>query len=363
MTKKFHTGLHHATGARASASVIGGLKMSQLAAMSEEDFEKDLKEMEGGRVFQLLKTSGALNLAEFPAARYAARKYAGYGLKLSGGDLPELADGKGDLVALMQGMGQERFEACFLKDAALSDIERAEECDISVADAQRLRDFVNRAFIQAEFEGTTEAPAAKVFSAVAGIQIKDGEPELAFFHREIWKGRYKVDAEKLAQLLPGLAPAEQNRVEKLLRKLEFADKRKTTLYRALEILLGVQAEYLATGEPGRRRPLSQRTMAKNLEVDASVINRLVSNKSIQMPWGMEAPMSVLLPTSKRVNIDRLYLIASEHPEFSDEALRAELKMRHGIDLSRRSIAQYRKDLGLQAGGLRAPGGVENAGDK
>ncbi|OGS07127.1 MAG: hypothetical protein A2270_03945 [Elusimicrobia bacterium RIFOXYA12_FULL_51_18] len=339
-------------GARTSAAIIGALKMAHLAGMSEEEFEKFLKEMEGGRIFQLLKNSGAINLAEFPSARYAARQYAGYGLKLSGGDLPELADGNGDLVGVIQGIGQEKFEACFLKDAVMSDVERAEECDISVADAVRLRDFVNRAFIQAEFEGPVEAPAAKVFSAVAGIEIKDGEPALAFFHREIWKGRYKVDSEKLALLLPGLEPAERNRVEKLLRKIEFADKRKTTLYRALEILMNVQADYLVSGEPGRRRPLSQKTLARNLEVDPSVLNRLVSNKSLQMPWGMEAPMSVLLPSSKVVNLERLYSIASEKPELSDEGLRMELKVRHGVKLSRRSVAQYRKDLSLAASGAR-----------
>ena len=349
-----HFGFKHtaSTGARTSAAVQGALKMAHLAEMPEEEFEKFIKEMEGGRVFQLLKSSGAINLAEFPAARYAARKYAGYGLKLSGGDLPELADGNGDLVALIQGVGQEKFEACFLKDAALSDVERAEECDITVADAARLRDFVNRAFIQAEFEGAPEAPAGKVFSAVAGIELNDREPVLAFFHREIWKGRYKVDNEKLALLLPGLDQAERNRVEKLLRKVEFADKRKTTLYRALEILISVQADYLATGEPGRRRPLSQKTLAKNLEVCPSVLNRLVSNKSIQMPWGMEAPMSVLLPSSKEVNLERLYSIAAEKPDLSDELLRVELSARHGVALSRRSVAQYRKDLRLAAAGAR-----------
>ncbi|HCC46830.1 MAG TPA: hypothetical protein DEQ38_01740 [Elusimicrobia bacterium] len=345
------------SGARTSASLLGALKMAQMAAMSEEEFSKLLKEMEGGRVFQLLKTSGALTLSEFPSARYAARKYAGYGLKLSGGDLPELADGSGDLVGLMQGIGQEKFEACFLKDAVLSDIERAEECDITVKDAERLRDFVNRAFIQAEFEGRAEAPAAAVYSAVAGIELKDGEPELAFFNREIWKGRYKVDGDKLAQLLPGLDLAERNRVERLLRKVEFADKRKTTLYRALEILISVQAEYLASGDPSRRRPLSQKTLAKNLEICPSVLNRLVSNKSIQMPWGMEAPMEVLLPSSKKVNLERLYAIAAEKPELSDEKLRFELRARHGVDLSRRSVAQYRQDLKLAASGAREGAGA------
>ncbi|OGR63020.1 MAG: hypothetical protein A2X31_00460 [Elusimicrobia bacterium GWB2_63_22] len=340
------------TGARTSAALLGALKMAQMAEMPEEEFADMIKDLEGGRVFQLLKTSGAINLSEFPAARYAARKYAGYGLNMASADLPELADGTGDLVKLIQGIGQEKFEACFLRDAVMSDIERAEECDITVRDAERLRDFVNRAFIQAEFEAKPEAPAARVFSAVAGIEMDDGEPVLAFFHREIWKGRYKVDGDKLATLLPGLDPAERKRVEKLLKKIEFADKRKTTLYRALEILISVQAEYLATGDPSRRRPLSQKTLAKNLEVDASVLNRLVSNKSIQMPWGMEAPMEVLLPSSKKVNLDRLYSIAAEQPQLSDTRLCAELRARHGVDLSRRSIAQYRKDLSLAAAGAR-----------
>lgn len=353
---KFHgTRLNTSAGVRTSAALLGALKLAQLSSMSEEDFSKFLKELEGGRIFQLLKSSGAIALSEFPAARYAARIYAGYNLKQSASELPELADGSGDLVALMQGIGQEKFEACFLRDAAMSDVERAEECDISVMDSERLRDFVNRAFIQEETSMSSpapEAPPAPVYSAVAGIEVKNGDPQLAFFNREVWKGRYKVDGEKLESLLPGLTPAEKRRVENTLKKIEFADKRKTTLYRALEILVSVQADYLVTGEPGRRRPLSQKTLAKNLEVDPSVINRLISNKSIQMPWGMEAPMEVLLPSCKKVNLERLYAIAAENPGMSDEKLKAELKTRHGVELSRRSIAQYRQDLRLAASGAR-----------
>lgn len=338
---------------KTSASLMGALKLAHMAEMPEEEFEKELKALEEHRYFKLLKASGALSLSEFPSARYAARRYAGYNLKLSGGGLPELADGNGDLVGLIQGIGQERFEACFLKDAAMSDVERAEECDITVADAARLRAFVDRAFIQAEFEGRAEAPAAQVYSAVAGIEIEEGSPALGFFHREIWKGRYRVDQEKLAKLEMDLPLAERSALEKLLKRVEFAEKRKTTLYRALEILLNIQAEYLTTGEPGRRRPLSQKTLAKNLDVHPSVLNRLVANKSVQLPWGTEAPMNVLLPSAKEVNLERLYSIAAAKPDLSDEGLRGELKTLHGIDLSRRSVAQYRKDLSLAAGGRRA----------
>jgi len=322
------------------------MKLSQMAAMSESEFEDLLKKLEKNRFFQLLKTSGALNLAEFPKARYAARRYAGYGLKLSGGGLPELSDGGGDLVKLMQGIGQEKFEACFLRDASMTDVERAEACDISVKDAVRLRDFVNRAYIQAEFEGAAAAPAAEVFSAVAGIEIENGEPVVAFFHREIWKGRYAVDENKLSEVLKGLPVAEQDGVDKFLKRLALMDQRKTTLHRALERLISAQADYLRTGEPGRRVPLKQKELAAELGVHPSVLNRLISNKSLQMPWGTEIPMSVLLPTPKRINLERLYAISVENPEMTDNELCSELKSRHGVALSRRSIAQYRKDLSL-----------------
>ncbi|MBI4655933.1 MAG: hypothetical protein HY746_04195 [Elusimicrobia bacterium] len=358
--KKFHRpGLAHSVLGRASVAFIGAMKLAHMAEMSEEEFERLLKKIEENRFFQLLKDSGVVNLAEFPKARYAARRFAGYGLNLSAGDLPELVDGKSNLVALIQGIGQERFESCFLKDASMSDVERADECDISVQDAVRLRDFVNRAFIQAEFEGAAGAPASKVFSSVAGIEIENGEPVLAFFHREIWKGRYKVDQERLSEILKDMPVSEQSGVKKMLKRMELVDKRKTTLYRALEILIKIQTDYLLTGEPARRCPFSQKTLSKNLEVHASVLNRLVSNKSIQLPWGTETPISTLLPSSKEVNIERLYSLASENPTMSDEGLRIEIKNLHGVELSRRSVAQYRKDLRISTGGHRSPTTTNN----
>ena len=344
--------LTHGTAATAAAVIQGRLKMAWLMEMSEEDFEKQLKELESSRLFKLLKASGVVNLAEFPSARYAARNFAGYGLRLSAGDLPELTDGNGDLVGLIQRIGQEDFEACFLKDAEMNDAQRAVKCGITQENAARLRDFVNRAFIHSEFEGAPAPLPEKVFSAVAGIELEDGAPVLAFFNREVWKGRYRVNREKLAEYAGSLPEADGNKIEKLLKRLEFADQRKTTLYRALELLISVQTDFLVSGEPSRRRPLSQRTLAKNLGVDTSVLNRLVSNKSVQMPWGVETPMSVLLPSSKEVNLERLYSMAAEKPELSDEGLRAELKVRHGVDLSRRSVAQYRKDLNVNSAGRR-----------
>lgn len=122
MNKFRKPGFTHSVSGKVSVTFIGAIKLAHIAEMSEEEFESFLKKIENNRFFQLLKASGAVNLSEFPAARYASRRYAGYGLKLSGGDLPELADDKGGLVGLIQGIGREKFEACFLRDASMNDV-------------------------------------------------------------------------------------------------------------------------------------------------------------------------------------------------------------------------------------------------
>ena len=151
---------------------------------------------------------------------------------------------------------------------------------------------------------------------------------------------------QLTEFMSTLPAAESSKVRNLLYRLKLVDQRKTTLYRLLEEILVAQADYLRTGDPVRRRPLAQRALASKLEVDASVINRLISNKSVQMPWGVEAPLGVFFPSAKDINRELLYALVCAKPELADEELRRELARLHGVLLSRRSVAQYRQELSV-----------------
>ncbi|MFA6093651.1 MAG: hypothetical protein WCU88_08850 [Elusimicrobiota bacterium] len=327
---------------RTAAVIQGRMKLARLMEMPESELEDLARRIESNPFFTRLSVAGILAPAEFPAARFAARRFAGFGLRTSGSGLPELTDGNCDLVRLMQGLGQERFEEWFLGDKSISDAERAQGCGITIEDARKLREFMDRAFIKGEFETTAPAPE-KIFSAVAGIEIEGGKPVLAFFHREIWKKRYHINRERLSDFLAALPRKEAGKVSNLLHQLETVEQRKTTLYRLLEEVLTAQAEYLCTGEPEQRRPLTQRSMAAKLEVDASVLNRLISNKSIQLPWKMEAPLSVFFPSAKDINRERLCELACANPDWKDEDLRREMERLYGVRLSRRSITQYRNE--------------------
>ena len=78
----------------------------------------------------------------------------------------------------------------------------------------------------------------------------------------------------------------------------------------------------------------------------SVLNRLISNKSIELPWGLETPLKTLFPSRKSMLLERLHGLIREYPASTDDELRVLIARMYGAKLSCRSIAQYRADAGL-----------------
>lgn len=335
------------TATSSRAGVQAGMKLARLMEMSDGDFETRVRELEGDPVFRRLLDTRVISIQPYDGAGFASRRFGGWGLRTAGDGLSSVLDGRGEMVKLLHRVGQERFEECFLRDEGMSDAERARRCKMTREDAAKLREMVDRLYIQAEFEvASSETAPPKVFSAVAGVMVEDGRAALAFFNREIWKGRYKVDENRRRQLLEEMSAAEAKRADRMLRNLEFLDRRKTTLYRLLEILLEAQARFFVSGDPGRREPLTQRAVSDKLDVLPSVLNRLISNKSIELPWGLETPLKTLFPSRKSMLRDRLQELIRESPSATDDELSRLIARIHGAKLSCRSIAQYRAELGL-----------------
>jgi hypothetical protein len=334
------------TSVSARPSAQAGIKLARLLEQPEADFAERVKELEADAFFQTLLAARVISVRPYADAGFAARRFGGWGLPTASDGVAAL-DGRGDLAELLQRVGQERFEECFLREKRLTDQDLARLCEISPAEASRLRELVNGLYVQEEFESPASAPApSKTYSAVAGITVEGGRPGLAFFNRDIWKGRYAVDEERRRKLIGTLPARDARRAEKFLRDLELLDRRKTTLYRVLEALIEDQAEFFLSGNPDRRKPLTQRELSARLDIAPSVLNRLISNKSIQLPWGLEAPLRTLLPSRKTMIRDRLYDLIQENPDLSDPQLARRIDRLHGVKLSARSIAQYRADLGV-----------------
>lgn len=330
----------------------GGLKLARLMALREEEAEALARKLEGDPLFERLLRAGALRRRSLPAAALAARRMAGLSLARPQTALGEAIDGRSELVALLRRAGRRGVEQAFLGVEPMTDQERARRCGLSPAEAGRLRRFLDELYIRGEAEPPAAAPP-RVYSTVAGLGISAGKPELRFFNRPVWRSLYSVDGAALESFAASLPESGREEARRLARQVELLERRKGTLLRALEALAEAQAAYLCSGDPARRQALTQRSLAAALKVDASVLNRLISNKAVELPWGTEAPLKVLLPSAKELARDRLAALARERPEDSDEALRAELARRHRVYLSRRSVAQYRRELGLGPRGRRA----------
>ncbi len=342
-------------GLRVSArSHVGGMKLARLLEASERELARRLRELERGELFRLALGCGALRASE-ERARFARRRFRGLRLRGAAGGLSELLDGRGESARLVAAVGERRFREHFLGERRAPAEETARACGISVAQVAALRELVDRLFIRGELEAPAPPAEPKAYSAVAGVAIEGGRPALSFFHRDLWKRRWRVDEEGKRRLLASLPAPRARRLEALLRELEVIERRKSTLLRALELALEEQAGYLASGDLLERRALTQRAAADRLDVSPDSLNRLISNKSVQLPWGLEAPLSALFPSRKAALLARFESLARSRPGLCDEQLRAELERSGAARLSRRSIAQYRRDLGLGARGRRGVG--------
>lgn len=336
------------TSGRGSVQV--GIKLARLLELPEADFAGRVRELEADVLFRRLIHAKVISVQPYAGAGFMAQRFGGWGLRTASDGVPAL-DGQGDLARLLQKVGEKRFQEFFLSDEGYTDDERARVCRISKEEAGRLRELVNKLYVQAEFDGAASSAApAKTYSAVAGLTVEKGKPGLAFFNRQIWKGYYQVDEDKSRRMLEDLPAPEARRLEGFLRDLGLLDRRKSTLYRVLEALIEAQAPFFVSGEPGQRRALTQRQLSDKLDISPSVLNRLISNKSIQLPWGLEAPMKTLLPSRKSLIRDRLHDLVHKYPQVTDEELSRKIDRLYGAALSSRSIAQYRAELGL--GNLR-----------
>lgn len=139
----------------------------------------------------------------------------------------------------------------------------------------------------------------------------------------------------------------------LLRNLE---QRKATIVRTCEAIVRRQQEFLERGVEGLR-PMMIKEVADEIGVHASTVSRAVANKYVHTPQGVfelrfffsegvngpegaDLPLVLLKRKVKK-------LIEEENPAkpLTDDVLAAELQ-RQGIQVTRRTVAKYREDLGI-----------------
>lgn len=146
----------------------------------------------------------------------------------------------------------------------------------------------------------------------------------------------------------------RDRVERARWIVDAVGQRGATLLRVATAVFERQRDFLEEG-PGHLRPLKMSDLAAELELHVSTVSRAVAGKQVQAPSGIH-PLRYFFQTApgsdEGVARDDLRdivrgVFAGEDPTspLSDEEVAEELG-RQGHEMARRTVAKYRKELGI-----------------
>jgi len=150
----------------------------------------------------------------------------------------------------------------------------------------------------------------------------------------------------------------KEKYEKAKELIENMERRGETLLKIMNIITDKQKRFLEKGAV-LLEPLMQKDLAEMLGVHPSTISRAIAEKYIQTARGL-FPVKYLCPrelsgfTHARIKAMILDLTANEdkrHP-LTDDDLRDRLQ-KEGVKIERRTIATYRKEIGILSSGERA----------
>ncbi|MFA4905219.1 MAG: RNA polymerase factor sigma-54 [Candidatus Margulisiibacteriota bacterium] len=143
----------------------------------------------------------------------------------------------------------------------------------------------------------------------------------------------------------------KEKMERVKDLMETMARRQGTIDEILKIITETQQDFVKKG-PAHLKPLMQKDLAEMIGVHPSTISRALAEKYVQTPRGL-FPAKFLCPrevsgsTPERIRSIMLETITDEdkrHP-VSDEELK-ELLAKSGVAIERRTVAAYRKQLGI-----------------
>ena len=273
----------------------------------------------------------------------------------SGFDIETLLHSRPGIIELILSIGRENFEKWFLYDEeARTPEEVAALCDVPLETVEKINEFVNEIDIYDQFHASSKlvASGAGNYYKIAAIEHDGaGGFDIRFYSPRFARGKYIIHYDLINELKKQgcFTGGEWKNIGRLINKLELINSRKTTMYRIIYALINKQREYFLSGDEKRLAAFTQRELARDIGVDASLVCRGICSRSIETPQHVEKPLHFFLPSLKdiRKNILR-ELMAHEERPLSDSEIRNILKQRFHSDISRRSIACCRAELGIES---------------
>ncbi len=338
--------------------LIGRIKLADLMELSERDFAKIIKKIESDPLFKKLfspsnRQEKVVSYLRFPQSGLAKSFYElkeDIAVDRSSLNIESFLDSRKEVIPLIKRLGIDKFKKYFLyNDGKLSYKDVSLVCNLAEKEVMKIMTLIDDFSIHSDFFNPSVINLDRniSYSKIAKVEKDDsGDFVISFFSPHLVKGRYWINYEKLAELKNRVfSQAELKKIDRLLYALKAINTRKSIIYQVIRKILKKQAIYFATTNPKDLVSLSQRELAKEMNVNPSLISRAIAHRSIETPRGEEYPVKYFFLSRKKI-IKRLItdIIDDGKCIYTDEGIRGELRKAFDIDISRRSVASYRKEL-------------------
>jgi RNA polymerase sigma-54 factor len=365
-----NSGLNQTQSLQMQQGLRQAIKMQQatLLQMTEDEFHQLIIEVERSPLFLRLRQQEKLiQYQRFPKTSISSTFYQ---LKEDSVADPgslnveSLLLKKENLVHLIQKLGMERFKRYFLfPDSGMTVNEIATECDLDISQVKEINGLIDEFSIMSEFYHPSKFSSDAIhYHKVASVEKAGGDFVIGYFSPLFARGRYQINYERFEELNNhgAFSKDEARETKQLFKKLELINSRKDTLNQILQGIVDRQALYLQSGDARSLLPVSQKELAKKVGLAPSSVSRAIRGKSINTPWGEEVPLKHFFPNPKKFRKELLgQLIEGDDGLSSDEMIRARLREKFGVAISRRSVANLREELKIPATGRRTRGGGKN----
>lgn len=128
-------------------------------------------------------------------------------------------------------------------------------------------------------------------------------------------------------------------------------QRNHTMRRLMHLIATEQRAFILGGD-GDLHPLTRARVAQALELHESTISRAVAGKSAALPDGRIVPLAKFFDRSLSVRDRVRLLVEAETRPLTDEQI-SERLAQQGLQVARRTVAKYRKMLGILPANIRA----------
>ena len=201
-----------------------------------------------------------------------------------------------------------------------------------------------------------------------GVMQRSGDRVVWRYASPAFDREYVFEEEALARLLA----RDDLELIRLVSRLRLVNTRNRLTHALVRALLEVQREYVLTGDPLRRKPLSQAALSARIrasgacpvDADPSRVSRLLQGIAARLPNGEVVRLRNLCPAardlhrhyvSQVIKQERVRMIENRTlVPMTDREIVSAVQSQFGARLLPRTVAYIRRDLGLP--GVRERGG-------